>query len=195
MRQAALALLAVGKSRFGIAKVKEVARTASNMTESMGMLGILSQLGGDPYEEALQRFHKRWKDEALVMNKWFALQAGAPGRETLKRVTELTSHRLFSIKNPNRVRALYGAFAHGNQVRFNDASGEGYELVANAVIELDGFNPQIASRLLGAFESWRILEPQRRRLAEAALRRVLAKKDLSRDVFEIATKIVGEQAT
>ncbi len=195
LRQAALALLAVGKSRFGIAKVKELARTAANMTESMGMLGILSQLGGDPYEDALQRFHKRWKDEALVMNKWFALQAGAPGRETLKRVTELTSHRLFSIRNPNRVRALYGAFAHGNQVRFNDASGEGYELVANAVIELDGFNPQIASRLLGAFESWRILEPQRRRLAEAVLRRVLAKKDLSRDVFEIATKIVGEQAT
>ena len=77
--------------------------------------------------------------------------------------------------------------------RFNDASGKGYELVANAVIEIDGFNPQIASRLLGAFESWRILEPQRKGLAEAALRRVLAKKDLSRDVFEIATKIVGEQ--
>jgi aminopeptidase N len=98
------------------------------------------------------------------------------------------------MKNPNRVRALYGAFAHGNQVRFNDAGGEGYELVANAVIEIDSFNPQIASRLLGAFESWRILEPQRRELAETALRRVLAKKAISRDAFEIATKIVGEEA-
>jgi aminopeptidase N len=195
LRLAALGLLTAGKSRFGIAKVKEIARTASNMTESMGMLGILSQLGGDPYEEALQRFHRRWKDEALVMNKWFGLQAGAPGRETLKRVAELATHPLFSIKNPNRVRALYGAFAHANQVRFNDSSGEGYELVVNAVIEIDGFNPQVASRLLGAFESWRILEPQRKALAEAALLRVLAKKNLSRDVFEIATKIVGEQAT
>jgi aminopeptidase N len=92
------------------------------------------------------------------------------------------------------VRSVYGAFAHGNQVRFNDASGLGYELVADAVIELDGFNPQIASRLLGAFESWRILEPQRRELAGAALRRVLARKELSRDVFEIATKIVGGPA-
>ena len=110
-------------------------------------------------------------------------------------MARLAAHPLFSLKNPNRVRSLYGAFAHGNQVRFNDASGEGYELVANAVIEIDGFNPQIASRLLGAFESWRILEPQRKALAEAALRRVLAKKELSRDVFEIATKIVGEQAT
>ena len=193
LRQAALGLLAMGKSRFGIAKVKEIARTASNMTELVGMLGILSQLGGDAYEDALQRFHRRWKGEALVMNKWFALQASAPSRETLKRVTELASHPLFSIKNPNRVRALFGAFAHGNQVRFNDASGEGYELVANAVIEIDNFNPQVASRLLGAFESWRILEPQRRSLAEAALRRVLAKQAISRDVFEIATKIVGEQ--
>ncbi len=191
LRQAALSLLALGKSRFGIARVKEQARSASNMTEAVGALAILSQLGGDAYEEALSRFHRRWKDEPLVMNKWFALQAGAPGRETLKRVSALAAHPLFSIQNPNRVRALYGAFAHGNQVRFNDASGEGYELVANAVIEIDSFNPQIASRLVSAFESWRILESQRRALAETALLRVLAKKDLSRDVFEIASKIVG----
>ena len=194
LRLAALGLLALGKSRSGIAKVKEIARTASNMTESIGALGILAQLGGDAYEDALRRFHRRWKDEALVMNKWFAVQTGAPGRETLSRMAELAAHPLFSIKNPNRVRALYGAFAHGNQVRFNDASGQGYELVANAVIEIDSFNPQVASRLLGAFESWRILEPQRRGLAEAALRRVLAKKAISRDVFEIATKILGEEA-
>ncbi len=194
LRQAALGLLAVGKSRFGIAKVKERARSASNMTEAVGALAILAQLGGDAYEDALARFHRRWKDEALVMNKWFALQAGAPGRETLRRVVALAAHPLFSIQNPNRVRALYGAFAHGNQVRFNDASGEGYELVANAVIEIDSFNPQVASRLLSAFESWRILEPQRRALAEAALRRVLAKTDLSRDAFEIASKIVGGES-
>ncbi len=194
LRHAALGLLAAGKSRFGIAKVKELARTASNMTDAMGALGILSQLGGEPFEGVLQRFHRRWKDEALVMDKWFALQATAPGRETLKRVAELASHPLFSIKNPNRARSLYGAFAHGNQVRFNDASGQGYELVANAVIEIDSFNPQIASRLLSAFESWRILEPQRRGLAEAALRRVLAKKAISRDLFEIATKILGQEA-
>jgi aminopeptidase N len=194
LRLAALGLLALGKSRSGIAKIKEIARTAPDMTEAMGTLGILSQLGGEPFEDALQRFHRRWKDEALVMNKWFAVQAAAPGHETLKRVAELASHPLFSIKNPNRVRALYGAFSHGNQVRFNDASGQGYELVSNAVIEIDSFNPQVASRLLGAFESWRILEPQRKGLAEAALRRVLAKKALSRDVFEIATKILGEEA-
>jgi aminopeptidase N len=160
----------------------------------MGALSILSQIGGEAYDQALQRFYRRWKDEALVMNKWFALQAISPSPETLKRVQELTQHPLFSLKNPNRVRSVYGAFAHGNQVRFNDASGEGYELVASAVIDIDGFNPQIASRLVGAFESWRIFEPKRRALAFAALKRVLAKKSLSSDVFEIASKIVGEDA-
>ncbi len=194
LRQACLSLLAAGKSRFGIAKVKEQARTATNMTEAIGALSILSHIGGEAYEQALQRFYRRWKDEALVMNKWFALQAVSPSPETLTRVKELTQHPLFSVKNPNRVRSVYGAFAHGNQVRFNDASGEGYEFVASAAIDIDGFNPQIASRLVGAFESWRIFEPKRRALALAALQRVLAKKNLSSDVFEIVTKIVGEEA-
>jgi aminopeptidase N len=193
LRHAALSLLAAGKSRFGIAKVKEQARTATNMTEAAGALAILSQLGGEAYEDALARFYRHWKDEALVLNKWFALQTSAPHPETLARIQELAKHPQFSLQNPNRVRAVYGAFAHGNQVRFNDASGKGYEIVADAVIEIDGFNPQIASRLLAAFESWRIFEPKRRAAAEAQLRRVLAKKDLSRDTFEIATKIVGDE--
>ena len=193
LRHAALSLLAAGKSRFGIAKVKEQARTATNMTEAAGALAILSQLGGEAYEDALARFYRHWKDEALVLNKWFALQTSAPHPETLARIQELAKHPQFSLQNPNRVRAVYGAFAHGNQVRFNDASGKGYEIVTDAVIEIDGFNPQIASRLLGAFESWRIFEPKRRTAAEAQLRRVLAKKDLSRDTFEIATKIVGDE--
>jgi aminopeptidase N len=191
LRNAALSLLAAGKSRFGIAKVKEQARTAANMTESIAALAILSHLGGEAFEQALQRFYRRWKNEALVLNKWFALQASAPDPDTLKRIRELAAHPLFSLQNPNRARSVYEVFAHGNQVRFNDASGEGYELVANAVIEIDSFNPQIASRLLSAFESWRILEPRRRALAEEALRRVLAKEKLSRDSFEIASKILG----
>ena len=194
LRQAALSLLAAGKSRFGIAKAKEQARIASNMTEAMGALSILSHIGGEAYDQALQRFFRKWKDEALVMNKWFALQAVSPNADTLARVKELTAHPLFSMKNPNRVRAVYGAFAHGNQVRFNDASGAGYDFIANAAIEIDGFNPQIASRLMSAFESWRIFEPGRRALALAALRRVVGKKNLSPDLFEIASKIAGEDA-
>ncbi len=193
LRHSALALLVAGGSRFAASKVKEQAQNATNMTESMAALSILSLMGNAAYDQALQRFHKRWKNEALVMNKWFSLQASSPHPETLARISELVAHPLFSMQNPNRVRSVFGAFAHGNQVRFNDASGKGYQLVADAVIELDGFNPQIASRLLGAFESWRMFEPKRQALAEAALKRVLAKSGLSPDVFEIATKIIGAE--
>jgi aminopeptidase N len=191
LRQAALSLLTAGKSRFALAKVKEQARSATNMTEALGALAILSNVGGEPYDQALQRFYRKWKDEALVMNKWFGLQAVSPSPDALGRVRKLTQHPLFSLKNPNRVRSVYGTFAHGNQVRFNDVSGEGYDLVADAVIAIDDFNPQIASRLLSAFESWRILEPGRAALAEASLKRVIAKKGLSSDVFEIGSKILG----
>ncbi len=193
LRHSALALLVAGGSRFAASKAKEQAQHATNMTESMAALSILSLMGGAPYDQALQRFHKRWKNEALVMNKWFSLQATSPHPGTLDRISELAAHPLFSMQNPNRARSVFGAFAHGNQVRFNDASGKGYQLVADAVIELDGFNPQIASRLLGAFESWRMFEPKRQALAEAALKRVLAKSGLSPDVFEIATKIIGAE--
>jgi aminopeptidase N len=195
LRQAALSLLVAANNRSALATAKDLARSTSNMTESFGALSILSLHGGGAYEEALQQFYGRWKDEPLVMNKWFALQAYAPAKETLKRVQELTAHPLFSLKNPNRMRSVYGAFAHGNQVRFNDASGRGYAFVADAIIEVDAFNPQMASRLCSAFESWRIFEPERMALAEEALRRVLARSGISRDLFEIASKILGEAAS
>jgi len=191
LRNGALGLLVAGASRFAAAKVKAQVQHASNMTDMMAALSILSVSGDAGYDTALQRFAKRWKSEPLVMDKWFAVQAMAPAQETLSKISELMANPLFSIKNPNRVRSLLGAFAHGNQVRFNDASGKGYELIANAVIEIDGFNPQIASRIVGAFESWRMFEPKRQAKAESALKQVLSKKGLSGDVFEIATKILG----
>jgi aminopeptidase N len=193
LRNGALALLVAGGSRFAIARVKEQAQHAANMTDTIAALSILSQSADAAYDQALQRFHRRWKNEPLVMNKWFSVQALSPAPGTLARVKELAAHPLFDLKNPNKVRALYGSFSHGNQLHFNDASGAGYDFVANAVMEIDGFNPQIASRMLGAFENWRMLEPKRRQLAEAALKRVLSKEGLSKDVFEIATKIAGEE--
>ncbi len=192
LRNAALDLMAAGGSRSAMAKIKAQAKSGSNMTDVLSALAVLTHSEDASREAALQRFLKRWKDDHLVMDKWFALQATSPLPGTLDAIGALSEHPLFSMKNPNKVRALYGAFAHRNPVRFNDASGRGYAIVADAVIKLDSFNPQIAARLLGAFESWRILEPKRRALAKAALVRVLKKPGLSNDVYEIASKISGE---
>ena len=124
------------------------------------------------------------------MNKWFALQASAPGRETLKRVTELASHPLFSIKNPNRARALIGAFA-GNQLRFNAADGSGYALVGEIVRKLDGINAQVAARMAGAFETWRRFDTKRQALMRCELEAMLATPGLSSNMFEVVSKMLA----
>ena len=113
-----------------------------------------------------------------------------PAPAALAVTKTLTKHPLFSMKNPNKVRALLFAFA-GNQANFHREDGKGYEYMAGKVTELDAINPQVAARMLGAFRSWRTLEPGRRALAEAALKDITAAKRLSRDVTEIATKILA----
>jgi aminopeptidase N len=104
----------------------------------------------------------------------------------------LTRHPAFSLGNPNRVRSLIGTFAQGNQTQFNRADGGGYDFVADQVLALDSSNPQTASRMTTAFRSWRMLEAGRRAKAEAALRRIAAHPDLSRDVGDIAQRALAE---
>ena len=125
-----------------------------------------------------------------MIDNWFSLQAMLPGPASLTVTKQLTKHPLFSMKNPNKVRALLFAFA-GNQANFHRADGKGYEFVASKVLELDTLNPQVAARMLGAFRSWRTLEAGRRALAEAALQHLLASNPLSRDATEIVTKMLA----
>ena len=126
-----------------------------------------------------------------MLDKWFVLEATAPHAGTLERVRALTAHPAFSLANPNRVRALLGAFAHSNPTQFNRADGAGYEFVADRILELDPPNPQAASRLATSFRSWRMLEPVRRGRAEATLRRIAAASGLSRDVADIVGRALG----
>jgi len=118
------------------------------------------------------------------------VQAIVPRSSTLARIRKLTRHPLYSAKAPNKVRALIGAFAMSNPVQFNRPDGKGYELLADQVLAIEGFNPQIAARLLGSLRSWRALEPKRRALAKAELKRIAAKDGLSRDVYEIAKRML-----
>ena len=118
------------------------------------------------------------------------VQARAARPDSVETVRELLSHPKFSLKNPNRVRALIGSFAMANPSGFNRADGAGYRFLAEQAHKIDGFNPHVAARLLGAFESWKTLEPRRQALAKAALQD-LAGQELSRDAYEIVTKTLG----
>ena len=190
LRNAALDLLVATGDASEIERAFTHYMEASNMTDAITALSILSHLDAPQRDEALQHFYKRWENEPLVLDKWFAVQARAARNDSVETVQALLSHPKFSLKNPNRVRAVIASFAQANPTGFNRADGGGYDVLASAALEIDGFNPHLAARLLGAFESWRILEPKRQANAQAALHR-LATQKLSTDSYEIVTKTLG----
>ncbi|MGE0744208.1 MAG: aminopeptidase N [Rhodospirillales bacterium] len=164
---------------------------ADNMTDRFAALACLADRDAPARQEALDDFYARYRQDALVVDKWLSLQAMAPRADTLATVSRLLGHPAFSLRNPNKVRALVGAFAMGNPTRFNAADGDGYRLVADIVLELDPVNPRIAARLVGAFGRWKRFDPGRRALMQAALQRMLDQPGLSRDVYEIAAKTLA----
>ncbi len=188
LRNAALDLLAAGDRARGVALAEAQFERGANMTDVAAALAVLARVPGLPRDRALARFYDLFADDALVIDKWFALQAVQPDGDVLDRVRALMGHPAFSMKNPNRVRALIGSFAAGNPTRFNAADGSGFTFVADAVLALDRLNAQVAARLLSSFRSWRCLEDGRRARAAAALRRVATSPGLSVDVADIATR-------
>jgi len=163
-------------------------RDATNMTDRLAALAILAVTPSDVREDALASFGERYRDEPLILDKWFAIQATIPEGTTLARIRELMSHPAFALTNPNRVRSLVGSFALNNPTQFHRADGAGYDFLADLVLQLDGSNPQLAARLLTAFGPWRTMDLRRRERAESALRRVAEKSNLSRDVGDIVQR-------
>ncbi|HEC15999.1 MAG TPA: aminopeptidase N [Sedimenticola sp.] len=159
-----------------------------NMTDVIAALGLLANTDCEEREQALGAFYEKWKDDPLVLDKWFAIQATSKLPGTLERVKALKAHPAFSIKNPNRVRSLIGAFCSANQVGFHRADGAGYAFLADNVLELDGLNPQVAARMLRLMSRWRRYDPARRKLMQEQLQRIVAVEGLSKDVYEIASK-------
>ncbi|WP_099865096.1 aminopeptidase N [Pararhizobium haloflavum] len=166
---------------------------ADNMTDLSGALSLLVHHFPETpaAREALEAFEKRFAADPLVIDKWLTVQATSPGPATLSRVKALMETRHFSLSNPNRVRALIGAFAAGNPTGFNRADGAGYVFLAEQVTALDGKNPQVAARLLTAMRSWRSLEPVRQAHASDALRSIAQKEPLSTDVRDIVKRTLG----
>ncbi|HKJ60494.1 MAG TPA: aminopeptidase N, partial [Hyphomicrobiales bacterium] len=190
LRNAALRLLSATGSQSALKRLRLHYKNAANMTDAMAALSIFGSVESAARDAVLKSFYKKWKKNPLVLDKWFAAQAGSSLHGTADCVRELMEHKEFSLKNPNRVRAVLAAFAGRNLVQFNAPDGKGYRLVADAVLELDGFNPLMAARLLGSFELWRMYEPVRQGAARKQLERVAKAKSLSRDVYEIAGKML-----
>jgi aminopeptidase N len=191
LRNACLDLLAATGGADAILRAWQQYQTADNMTDRMAALATLSLHDCLERERALADFYARHANDALIVDKWFGLQAMIPEEKTLARVRALAQHPAFSLANPNRVRALMGSFASANQSQFNRADGAGYDFVAEIVLVLDAKNPQVSARLATAFRSWRTMEPARRSRAEAALQRIKASASLSRDLADIIERALS----
>jgi aminopeptidase N len=165
-------------------------RSADNMTDEQAALTVLSHTSGEEREEALATFYGKWAEDALVIDKWFNIQARADRAETLDEVRALLKHPAYEPGNPNRVRSLVAGFA-GNRKRFHDLSGDGYRFLADQVMDIDKRNPRLSSRLVTAFESWRRFEPRRRALMESVLKEMKEDPDLSRDLAEKVEKFLS----
>ncbi len=192
LRNLALSWLAARGTDADQTRVGEHLAQADNMTDRMAALESLCRHGMPGTEKALEQFLERWRAHPLVVDKWLGLQAMRPDGDPVRRVRELQRHSAFSITNPNKVRALLGSFARGNCAGFHRRDGAGYELVADAVLELDGLNPQIAARLVGVFNPWRRFEPGLRAKMHEQLERISEQGGLSRDVDEIVGRALAE---
>ncbi|MBD3669556.1 MAG: aminopeptidase N [Gammaproteobacteria bacterium] len=166
---------------------------ADNMTDQLAALTALVNTESSQKERFLGMFYDRWQDEALVVDKWFSVQATSQADDTLDRVTQLRSHPAFTLKNPNRMRSLIGAFCMNNPRHFHSVDGRGYALLAETVLALNDMNPQIAARLLKSVGQWRKLEPARRELMKTQLQRIKDKEGLSKDVYEVVSKSLGQE--
>lgn len=172
-------------------RVLEQLQHANNMTDEIAALSAISRSHSPEREAALQSFYDKWQSEALVIDKWFSILARSELPDTFSRVKELLKHPAFNIKNPNKVRALIGAFTT-NMRFFHAANGEGYAFVADQIIQLNSINSMIGARLLEPFTRWRKFDVKRQALMKAQLERILQIPDLAKDIYEVASKSLAD---
>jgi aminopeptidase N len=188
LKNICLAYLAELEDKDARGLCMEQFKTAGNMTDVITALANLANIDCPERNDALAAFYEKWKDDPLVMDKWLSIQAMSRLPSSLDRVRELTRHSSFNIKNPNKVRALIGAFCQGNPVRFHDPGGAGYAFLAEHVLAIDPMNPQIAARLVNPFTLWKRYDEKRKALMKAQLERILKTPGLSKDTHEVVSK-------
>ncbi len=190
LKNRCLALLACRQDALAAPLAISQFNTTTNMTDELSALLTLDKLGGRRADQSMEDFYIKWKDKPLVIDKWFAVQAGRKHQGGVSALRDLTQHEAYDPRNPNRVRALIGGFAMSNPHLFHDVSGTGYDFFTQQVLDMDSRNPSVAARLLGVYEIWRKLDTDRQEQIKAQLRDVIKSKP-SKNVLEIATKTLG----
>ncbi|MEM9206688.1 MAG: DUF3458 domain-containing protein, partial [Pseudomonadota bacterium] len=184
-----LALITDASAPGDVDRIVETYKSATNMTDRMAALSLATHvLPPDVADPLLADFYDRFEDNHLVIDKWFTVQATNPQQGRFETIKVLTDHAAFSWDTPNRVRSVFGAFAMANPTQFHAPDAAGYAFVADAIIKLDGINPQVAARLTTAFRSWRSLEQNRREKAVTELKRIADTANLSRDVQDLCER-------
>ena len=158
------------------------------MTDCIAALANLVNVDHAVRQEVLTDFYNKWVGDPLVLDKWFTLQAISSLPDTLRNVEQLIDNPSFSIENPNKVRALIGAFCTSNHVRFHAKTGAGYRFLADRILELNIINPQIAARMVAPLIHWKRYDSARQQLMREQLERIAKGQNLSRDVYEIVNK-------
>ena len=188
LRNLCLGYLAAGNPEGGARLAKAQFDAQQNMTDVLAALSVLADIDSTERRAALTDFYQRWRNDPLVVDKWFALQARSSLPGTIAAVRGLTRHSAFSRTNPNRLRALVGTFSQANQLHFHDAAGAGYQFLADEVLILDPDNPQVAARMVQALGQWRRFDPARQALMKAQLQRLHDRPGLSTNTFEMVSK-------
>ena len=191
LANSALELLAADPTPQVVDRAVRHFQAAANMTDAMGGLEALKLIGGEAFEQALEAFYARWRDEPLVVDKWFSVQARAPGPGALGRVIGLTAHPAFDAKTPNRLRALVAGFSQFNPAAFHDPSGAGYRFLADQILVVDRFNPNVAARLIEPLGGFRRFTPGLAEKMKAELERILGAEGLSKNVCELAARALA----
>jgi aminopeptidase N len=194
LRNLALAYLARSETGGGVELAEAQYRDADNMTDRLSALRtVVWNAEGERADALLEDFLARYRDEALVVDQWFATQALATAPGTLERAKALVDHEMFDGRNPNKIRAVVGAFCNQNPVSFHAADGSGYDFLADWILRLDAQNPQLAARLLTPLTRWKRYDTARQRLMQGALQRILdAEGDRSKDVYEVVSKSLAD---
>ncbi|MGQ4879539.1 aminopeptidase N [Billgrantia sp. LNSP4103-1] len=191
LKNVALSYLMVIEDEQAIELARQQFAAEHNMTDVRHALTLLTHSSRDDLATpALRTFGEKWAHDTLVMDQWFAIQVTRPQTDALERVKHLMAHPAFSLKNPNKVRALIGTFANQNRINFHRADGEGYRLLADVVIELNRLNPEIAARLVTPLTRWQRFDETRQQLMKGELERIRAEK-LSPNVYEVVEKALA----